>query len=195
MNLIIQNKKGFLRPPLKNFNVLAYTSSSSLELNSEHFSFSSFVCSTSRSPVSFLSTTTNKLKICACKISPSSSSSIFVSVIMNCSRLVQPHPYSEHLMCIFNRWAPQGPLDFNRYSLQRMVEDLSNIIMVTISLLPTRGKSTKRWILGRSKKQSKSGSRRATGEPKKRKIIRIWWPRWWLGQKKSLSDSMGTRGL
>ena len=65
VNLIIQNKKGFLRPPLKNFNVLAYTSSSSLELNSEHFSFSSFVCSTSRSPVSFLSTTTNKLKICA----------------------------------------------------------------------------------------------------------------------------------
>ena len=29
------------------------------------------------------------------------------------------HPNSEHFMCIFNRWALQGPLDFNRYSLQR----------------------------------------------------------------------------
>ena len=24
------------------------------------------------------------------------------------------HPHSEHFMCIFNRWALQGPLDFNR---------------------------------------------------------------------------------
>ena len=24
------------------------------------------------------------------------------------------HPYSEHFMCIFNRWALQGPLEFNR---------------------------------------------------------------------------------
>ena len=30
-----------------------------------------------------------------------------------------PHPHSEHFMCILNRWALQGPLDFNRYSLQR----------------------------------------------------------------------------
>ena len=34
-------------------------------------------------------------------------------------RYVFSHPNSEHFMCIFNRWALQGPLDFNRYSLQR----------------------------------------------------------------------------
>ena len=32
-----------------------------------------------------------------------------------------PHPHSEHFMCILNRWALQGPLDFYRYSLQRML--------------------------------------------------------------------------
>ena len=35
----------------------------------------------------------------------------------------------------------------------------------------------------------------ATGEPKERKIIKIGWYKWWLGQTMSSSDSMTTRGL
>ena len=49
--------------------------------------------------------------------------------------------------------------------------------------------------IDRSSNGCNSGSRWAIEDPKKRKIIRIWCPRWWSHQIRSSSEGIVTRGL
>ena len=44
-------------------------------------------------------------------------------------------------------------------------------------------------------RRSNSGSRRALEELKKRKTIKIWWPKWWSSRFRSSSGSIDTRGF
>ena len=92
------------------------------------------------------------------------------------------HPYSEHFMCIFNRWALQGPLDFNRYKSPLILGNPPSKLVTGpgVTKIPPQG--PKKWPMWPKKKSLPSSYPQKIYLAKKMVQNGHLWPQQWSEQ-------------